>query len=70
MKDYSKKLHGQIDELVVKVIKQKIKITKNNNKNNNQIRSELSRNDRSKFNTVLIIDVHCRDIIDSFVRDR
>ncbi|ESN91800.1 hypothetical protein HELRODRAFT_96436 [Helobdella robusta] len=51
MKEYSKKLHKQIDDLVVK------------------IRSPLTKNDRSKFNTVLIIDVHARDIIDSFVRD-
>ena len=51
MKVYSKKLHGQIDELVV------------------QVRSPLSKNDRKKFNTVLIIDVHNRDIIDMFVRD-
>ncbi|XP_059165934.1 dynein axonemal heavy chain 10-like isoform X2 [Physella acuta] len=51
MKDYAKKLHRQIDDLVVKV------------------RSPLSKNDRSKFNTVLIIDVHARDIIDCFVRD-
>jgi len=33
------------------------------------VRSPLSSNDRKKFNTVLIIDVHARDIIDSFVRD-
>ena len=33
------------------------------------VRSSLSKNDRKKFNTVLIIDVHARDIIDSFVRD-
>jgi len=33
------------------------------------IRSPLSKNDRKKFNTVLIIDVHARDIIDTFVRD-
>jgi len=33
------------------------------------IRSPLSSNDRKKFNTVLIIDVHARDIIDTFVRD-
>ncbi len=51
MKTYSKKLHGQIDELVVKV------------------RSDLSRNDRQKFNTILIVDVHARDIVDTFVRD-
>ena len=34
-----------------------------------QIRSPLSKNERAKFNSVLIIDVHARDIIDSFVRD-
>ncbi|XP_067660223.1 dynein axonemal heavy chain 10-like [Haliotis asinina] len=51
LKDYAKKLHKQIDDLVV------------------QVRSPLSKNDRSKFNTVLIIDVHARDIIDGFVRD-
>lgn len=52
MKDYAKKLHKQIGDLVV------------------EVRSPLSKNDRSKFNSVLIIDVHARDIIDSFVRDR
>ncbi|XP_077995609.1 dynein axonemal heavy chain 10-like isoform X2 [Glandiceps talaboti] len=51
MKNYAKKMHKQIDELVV------------------QVRSPLSKNDRAKFNTVLIIDVHARDIIDGFVRD-
>lgn len=51
MKDYAKKLHKQLDELVI------------------QIRSPLSKNDRKKFNTVLIIEVHARDIIDGFVRD-
>lgn len=35
-----------------------------------QVRSQLSKNDRKKFNTVLIVDVHNRDIIDYFVRDR
>ena len=52
MKEYAKKQHQQIDDLV------------------KQIRSPLSKNDRSKFNTVLILDVHARDIIDGFVRDR
>ncbi|XP_074640231.1 dynein axonemal heavy chain 10-like [Tubulanus polymorphus] len=51
LKDYAKKLHKQIDALVV------------------QVRSPLSVNDRKKFNSVLIIDVHARDIIDGFVRD-
>ncbi|XP_052801261.1 dynein axonemal heavy chain 10-like isoform X3 [Mya arenaria] len=51
LKEYAKKLHGQIDELVI------------------TIRSPLSSNERKKFNSVLIIDVHARDIIDSFVRD-
>jgi dynein heavy chain len=35
-----------------------------------KVRSNLTKNDRRKFNTVLIIDIHARDIIDSFVRDR
>ena len=35
-----------------------------------KVRSELSKNDRKKFNTILIIEVHARDIIDTFVRDR
>ena len=52
LKEYAKKLHKQIDDLVI------------------QVRSPLSKNDRAKFNTVLIIDVHARDIIDGFVRDR
>ena len=51
MKDYAKKLHKQLDDLVI------------------QIRSPLWKNDRKKFNTVLIIEVHARDIIDGFVRD-
>uniref|UniRef100_T1JML4 Dynein-1, subspecies f n=1 Tax=Strigamia maritima TaxID=126957 RepID=T1JML4_STRMM len=34
-----------------------------------KIRSQLVLNDRKKFNSVLIIDVHARDIIEQFVRD-
>ncbi|XP_063171723.1 dynein axonemal heavy chain 10 [Candoia aspera] len=34
-----------------------------------RITRPLSRNDRKKYNTVLIIDVHARDIVDTFVRD-
>lgn len=34
-----------------------------------QVRSNLSKNDRKKYNTLLIIDVHARDIIDNFVKD-
>ncbi|CAF1153283.1 unnamed protein product [Adineta ricciae] len=34
-----------------------------------EIRNPLASNDRKKFNTVLIIDVHAKDIIDAFVRD-
>ena len=34
-----------------------------------RIRGELTKNERKKFNTVLIIDVHSRDIIEDFVRD-
>uniref|UniRef100_A0A8C6ZHZ5 Dynein axonemal heavy chain 10 n=1 Tax=Nothoprocta perdicaria TaxID=30464 RepID=A0A8C6ZHZ5_NOTPE len=33
------------------------------------ITKPLSKNDRKKYNTVLIIDVHARDIVDTFVRD-
>eukprot|EP00069_Balaena_mysticetus_P013367 bmy_01484T0 len=33
-----------------------------------RIAMSLSRNDRKKYNTVLIIDVHARDIVDSFIR--
>ena len=51
MKVYSKKLHGQIDEMVVKV------------------RADLTPNERKKLNTMLIVDVHARDIVDRFVRD-
>uniref|UniRef100_A0A8C2U8V4 Dynein axonemal heavy chain 10 n=1 Tax=Coturnix japonica TaxID=93934 RepID=A0A8C2U8V4_COTJA len=34
-----------------------------------RITEPLSKNDRRKYNTVLIIDVHARDIVDTFVRD-
>lgn len=34
-----------------------------------QVRGELLPNDRKKFNTVLIVDVHARDVIENFVRD-
>ncbi|KAM8812104.1 dynein axonemal heavy chain 10 [Rhynchonycteris naso] len=33
-----------------------------------RITTPLSKNDRKKYNTVLIIDVHARDIVDSFIR--
>ncbi|KAK3539191.1 hypothetical protein QTP86_029601 [Hemibagrus guttatus] len=51
LKHYAKKLHGQIDDLVMRITQ------------------PLKKNDRCKLNTVLIIDVHARDIVDSFVRD-
>ncbi|KAG9262045.1 dynein heavy chain 10, axonemal [Astyanax mexicanus] len=51
MKQYAKKMHQQIDNLV------------------RRITQPLKKNDRRKLNTVLIIDVHARDIVDSFVRD-
>ncbi|XP_067910591.1 dynein axonemal heavy chain 10 isoform X3 [Heterodontus francisci] len=51
MKNYAKKMHQQIDDLVTCITK------------------PLSNNDRKKYNTVLIIDVHARDIVDTFVRD-
>ncbi|XP_039327853.2 dynein axonemal heavy chain 10 isoform X2 [Saimiri boliviensis] len=50
MKNYGKKMHWQIDELVTRIT------------------MPLSKNDRKKYNTVLIIDVHARDIVDSFIR--
>uniref|UniRef100_A0A3B5A618 Dynein heavy chain hydrolytic ATP-binding dynein motor region domain-containing protein n=1 Tax=Stegastes partitus TaxID=144197 RepID=A0A3B5A618_9TELE len=34
-----------------------------------RITQPLKKNDRRKINTVLIIDVHARDIVDSFVRN-
>lgn len=52
MKNYGKKMHRQIDDLVTRITMQ------------------LSKNDRKKYNTVLIIDVHARDIVDSFIRGR
>lgn len=52
MKSYGRKMHRQIDELVMRIT------------------TPLSRNDRKKYNTVLIIDVHARDIVDSFIRGR
>uniref|UniRef100_F1RFM8 Dynein axonemal heavy chain 10 n=1 Tax=Sus scrofa TaxID=9823 RepID=F1RFM8_PIG len=50
MKNYGRKMHQQIDELVTRIT------------------MSLSRNDRKKYNTILIIDVHARDIVDSFIR--
>lgn len=35
-----------------------------------RVRSHLTKIDRRKFNTVLIIDIHARDTIEAFVRDR
>lgn len=35
-----------------------------------RVRAPLSKNDLKKLETVLIIDVHCRDIIEGFVRDK
>ena len=34
-----------------------------------QVRSDLSNEARKKANALIIIDVHARDIIDTFVRD-
>jgi dynein heavy chain len=34
-----------------------------------QVRSDLSDEVRRKVNTLIIIDVHARDIVDTFVRD-
>jgi len=35
-----------------------------------RLRSPISKNDRRKFSTVLVIDVHARDVIEIFVRER
>ena len=35
-----------------------------------RITQPMKKNDRRKINTVRIIDVHARDIVDNFVRDR
>jgi len=35
-----------------------------------RVRSHLSKNDRRKFSTVLVVDVHARDVIEVFVRER
>ena len=34
-----------------------------------RVRGNLSANDRKKLTTLLIIDIHSRDIVDGFVRD-
>lgn len=52
LKNYAKKMHQQIDELVTRIMQ------------------PMKKNDRRKINTVLIIDVHARDIVDSFVLNR
>ncbi|XP_054466216.1 dynein axonemal heavy chain 10 [Anoplopoma fimbria] len=49
LKNYAKKMHQQIDELVTRITQ------------------PMKSNDRKKINTVLIIDVHARDIVDNFV---
>ena len=97
MKNYSKKLHSQIDDLVVQVgsiirtcmyvytfIVARVchqehlicapcvcfAINCVFSPVHVKVRSQLSKNDRKKFNSVLIVEVHNRDIIDGFVRDR
>lgn len=46
------------------------KLTKQITELVSQVRdTRLSKNDRKKINTLIIIDVHARDIISSFVRD-
>ncbi|KAL7391500.1 hypothetical protein ABVT39_010104 [Epinephelus coioides] len=51
LKNYAKKMHQQIDELVTRITQ------------------PMKNNDRRKINTVLIIDVHARDIVDNFVQE-
>lgn len=52
LKNYTGKMHRQIDELV------------------KRITQPLKKNDRRKLNTVLITDVHARDIVDSLLYNR
>ena len=33
------------------------------------IRPDVTKNNRLKINTLIIVDVHARDIVDGFVRD-
>lgn len=33
------------------------------------IRTDVSKSERLKLNTLIIVDVHARDIVDGFVRD-
>jgi dynein heavy chain len=33
------------------------------------IRTDVTKNNRLKINTLIIVDVHARDIVDGFVRD-
>lgn len=35
-----------------------------------RIRTDLSRNDMKKLETVLILDVHSKDMVEKFIRDR
>ncbi len=69
MKNYAKQLNAQIEEVVTEV-RDDLSLTIVYQVFFSQIRNPLASNDRKKFNTVLIIDVHAKDIIDSFVRDR
>ncbi len=69
MKNYAKQLNAQIEEVVTEV-RDDLSLTIVYQVFFFQIRNPLASNDRKKFNTVLIIDVHAKDIIDSFVRDR
>ncbi|KAF0719904.1 Aste57867_701 [Aphanomyces stellatus] len=46
-----------------------IKLTNQLNELVRQVREPLQKQTRKKVNTLLIIDVHARDIVDSFVRD-
>lgn len=51
VKNFSKKVHHQIDELVTRIAQ------------------PMKKNDRRKINTVLIIDVHARDIVDNIMQN-
>ncbi|XP_063051673.1 dynein axonemal heavy chain 10 [Engraulis encrasicolus] len=67
----------EVEDVFIKVKKGEKQALKNYAKQMHQQIDELvkrislpmKKNDRRKINTVLIIDVHARDIVDSFVRD-
>jgi dynein heavy chain len=46
-----------------------VKQTKDLNNLIDLVRTDLNSQDRKKINSLIIIDVHARDIVDRFIRD-